>query len=148
MIKILKIVKCRGRQRILKIVKCRGRRRLPSWKIWFLVVIIVIVAEVFRAVFKFLSLCSKMVSFISGALSSCLLIKSLFLHFFAKSISLSKEPIIGFWVSNAATSLNNNAKRFSVLYILFSIGSSLCLILASLNLPLVTNRSLVPSRNF
>ena len=60
-----------------------------------------------------------------GALSSYLLIRSLFLPFLDKSISLSKEPIIGFCASNVAMSLNSKSKGFSVLHTLFTIGSSL-----------------------
>ena len=62
----------------------------------------------------------------------------LFVLFFPKSISLNKELIIGFWGSKLATSLNNKARGFSVLQMLFSIESSLCQKLAWLYLPLVT----------
>ena len=78
----------------------------------------------------------------SGAFDSAFLIKPLFVLFLAKSFSLSKEPIIGFFASKVALSLNSKARGFSVLHTLFSIGSDLCLMLASLNLPLVTKRSI------
>ena len=52
-------------------------------------------------------------------------IRLLFVLFFPNSISLNKELMTGFCASKLATSLNNKARGFSVLRMLFSIGSSL-----------------------
>ena len=60
------------------------------------------------------------------------LIKSLSVCFLFKSISLSKDPTIGFSASNVETSSKTTSRGFCLFKIFLLIGSSFCLKLASL----------------
>ena len=85
-----------------------------------------------------LDLSSKSLMF--GALSKNLL-RSFFLPM---STSRIKEPITGFCASKCFTSLNRSSIGFWFLIMLFEMGSSFPLKLASFSLLLVTHRSISP----